>query len=228
VTEETLTIGEVAAKAGVNVQTLRYYERRGLLKAPFRRETGHRQYPSDAVAFIRSIKHAQSLGFTLAEIEGLVATSERRPSRASEVLAASAARKIEEVDGRIAELQAARSRLQAVIDQRCDSLTHCTCGNDCALDATTPQPSEIVPQTSANLATRHRLALLAPATILACLVCFLPAILVGVVGVAAFSSLPLADAGRDLPLAAGAAALGVASGLAFASFRANRHPVAAC
>ena len=77
---ETLTIGEVAAKAGVNVQTLRYYERRGLLKEPYRHPSGRRQYPSGAVDFIRSIKRAQSLGFALDEIERLLVLAERRPS----------------------------------------------------------------------------------------------------------------------------------------------------
>jgi len=65
----TLRTGEVAAQAGVNVQTLRYYERRGLLKEPARRASGYREYPPDSIGLIRFIKRAQELGFTLTEIE---------------------------------------------------------------------------------------------------------------------------------------------------------------
>ena len=61
-----MRIGEVAAAAGVNVETLRYYERRGLLGAPARTAHGYRVYDLDTVRFVRSIKEAQGLGFSLA------------------------------------------------------------------------------------------------------------------------------------------------------------------
>ena len=64
---ETPTIGEGAKGAGVNMQTLHYYERRGLLTAPPRAHTGHRRYPFDAVKHVRSIKQARALGFRLDE-----------------------------------------------------------------------------------------------------------------------------------------------------------------
>ena len=64
-----MRIGEVAEGAGVNVETLRYYERRGLLPEPPRGEGGHREYGADAIRFVRAVKEAQSLGFSLAEIE---------------------------------------------------------------------------------------------------------------------------------------------------------------
>jgi len=60
-------IGEVAARAGVNIETLRYYERRGLLPEPPRGEGGHRAYGADAIRFVRAVKEAQSLGFSLAD-----------------------------------------------------------------------------------------------------------------------------------------------------------------
>ena len=60
--------GEVAAEAGVNVQTLRYYERRGILARPSRTVAGYRSYSAEAVRVIRFIKRAQGLGFTLAEV----------------------------------------------------------------------------------------------------------------------------------------------------------------
>ncbi|HVH66362.1 MAG TPA: MerR family transcriptional regulator [Gemmatimonadales bacterium] len=67
-----LTIGQVARAADVNVQTLRYYERRGLFAAPRRTASGYRQYAEDAVSRLRFIKHAQELGFSLQEIQELL------------------------------------------------------------------------------------------------------------------------------------------------------------
>lgn len=77
---EALSIGQVARQAGVNVQTLRYYERRDLLQPPQRSEAGRRQYPLETVRLIRFVKRAQDLGFTLKEIEDLIALRETRGS----------------------------------------------------------------------------------------------------------------------------------------------------
>ena len=70
---ETLTIGQLAKSAGVNVETVRYYERRGLIPEPSRRASGYRQYTRDYAARIRFIKRAQELGFSLSEIAELLA-----------------------------------------------------------------------------------------------------------------------------------------------------------
>lgn len=70
---QTLTIGELAGAVGVNVQTVRYYERRGLLPEPKRRASGYREYPASDVARLGFIRRTQALGFTLAEIEELLA-----------------------------------------------------------------------------------------------------------------------------------------------------------
>jgi Hg(II)-responsive transcriptional regulator len=67
-----LKIGEVAARASVNVQTLRYYERRGLLPRPPRSESNYRLYSDDTVRRVRFVKRAQELGFSLGEIRGLL------------------------------------------------------------------------------------------------------------------------------------------------------------
>jgi MerR family mercuric resistance operon transcriptional regulator len=69
--EPGLRTGQLAARAGVNIQTLRYYERRRLLAPPVRRPSGQRTYPEATVALLRCIKCAQRLGFTLTEIEAL-------------------------------------------------------------------------------------------------------------------------------------------------------------
>jgi DNA-binding transcriptional MerR regulator len=76
--DQRLRTGELAEQAGVNVQTLRYYERRGLLAAPARRPSGQREYGEDAVRLLHTIKAVQRLGFTLAEIEELLDLSEHR------------------------------------------------------------------------------------------------------------------------------------------------------
>jgi Hg(II)-responsive transcriptional regulator len=67
-----LTIGQLANAAGVKVETVRYYERRGLLPEPARRPSGYRQYTPEAVRRIRFIRHAQQLGFSLQEVSELL------------------------------------------------------------------------------------------------------------------------------------------------------------
>lgn len=69
---EELTIGKVATGAGVNIQTIRYYERRRLLEPAARRESGYRLYHRDALRKLRFIKNAQELGFSLEEIRSLL------------------------------------------------------------------------------------------------------------------------------------------------------------
>jgi DNA-binding transcriptional MerR regulator len=121
-----LRTGELAERVGVNIQTLRYYERRGLLAAPARRPSGQRQYPEDAVGRLRTIKAAQRLGFTLAEIEELLDLSEHR--RGTGELHQRAEAKMAEIDARIDQLQHMRRALLAVMAAECDSLTDCSCG----------------------------------------------------------------------------------------------------
>ena len=70
-----LRAGQLAAAAEVNLETLRYYERRGLLQAPGRTLGGHRLYPRSTVTSLRAIKTAQRLGFTLNEVADLVDTA---------------------------------------------------------------------------------------------------------------------------------------------------------
>jgi DNA-binding transcriptional MerR regulator len=121
-----LRIGDVARSAGVNVQTLRYYERRGLVVPGFRRHSGHREYDDADVGRVKVIKAAQRLGFTLAEIQEMFDLSAHR--RRTSELRARAAAKIVEIDGRIDQLRAMRAGLSDVIAADCDSLTNCSCG----------------------------------------------------------------------------------------------------
>lgn len=103
--------GEVADAAGVNIQTLRYYERRGLLTEPPRRESGYRMYTSDAVGVVRFVKRAQELGFTLTEVEELLEMSAGGPENC-DAAHDLATQKIGELGAKIASLKAMRSSLQ--------------------------------------------------------------------------------------------------------------------
>jgi DNA-binding transcriptional MerR regulator len=126
-----LRTGELAERAGVNIQTLRYYERRGLLVAPTRRPSGQREYSEDAVRLLCTIKAAQRLGFTLAQIGELLDLSEHR--RATGELQQRAKAKVAEIDAKIDQLKQMRQALVAVMAAECDSLTDCSCGLGCPL-----------------------------------------------------------------------------------------------
>ncbi|GAA0995845.1 MerR family transcriptional regulator [Acrocarpospora macrocephala] len=128
--ERRLRTGQVAERAGVNVQTLRYYERRGLIAEPQRSPGGHRTYPPDTVTLLVVIKAAQRLGFTLDEVAELLETGRRGHPSAD--LRERAEAKLAEIERRIADLATIRDALNQVVAARCDSLTHCTCA-DCPL-----------------------------------------------------------------------------------------------
>lgn len=70
---KALSIGQAARSAGIGVETVRFYERQGLLEEPPRRDSGYRQYPQDVVARLRFIRRAKELGFSLKEIKELLA-----------------------------------------------------------------------------------------------------------------------------------------------------------
>ncbi|WP_369132724.1 MerR family transcriptional regulator [Modestobacter sp. I12A-02662] len=126
-----LRSGQLAAAAGVNVETLRYYERRGLLAEPHRSPGGHRLYPESAVTTLRVVKAAQRLGFTLDEVADLIEVGRHRHRRAGGVpgLQARAQAKLAAVEERIADLVTIRDDLRAALDAGCDDLVACA-GND--------------------------------------------------------------------------------------------------
>jgi Hg(II)-responsive transcriptional regulator len=104
----------VAKHAGVNVETLRYYERRGLLPMPAREGSGYRAYSSDAVRVVRFVKRAQELGFSLDEVEALLDLADGGPD-ACEAVQSLTVQRIAELDRRIADLQAMRGSLQRLL-----------------------------------------------------------------------------------------------------------------
>lgn len=115
--EPNLTIGRLAEAAQVNVETVRYYQRRGLMREPVRPTGSVRRYANDDVRRIRFIKRAQQLGFTLEEITNLLKLEDGRSCRETERLAQ---QKLSLVEARIADLGRLRKTLRELIG-RCES-----------------------------------------------------------------------------------------------------------
>lgn len=112
-----MRIGEVAAQAGVNIDTVRFYERRGILPKPLREpSSGYRTYPGDAPRRIRFIKRAQDLGFTLKEIRELLSLRAKPGARCADVLKRAEA-KVRDVEAKIRALQAMRRALSKLASE---------------------------------------------------------------------------------------------------------------
>src|SRR6266508_4268548 len=121
-----MKIGQVAERAGVNIETLRYYERRGLLPEPVRSSGGHRDYEDDTVRLVRAVKEAQTLGFSLSEIQEYMTLTRRSPTRAPSEARERLNAKLEEIDAKLAALRRMRAGLERALDERWDSLDHST------------------------------------------------------------------------------------------------------
>ncbi|RMG10139.1 MAG: MerR family transcriptional regulator [Planctomycetota bacterium] len=117
-----MRIGELARRCGVNVETLRYYERQGLLRDPRRGSQGHRDYGEEDLRRVRFIRQAKELGFTLKEIRRLLdlrLTSEGRCAKARRLAEA----KIEAIDQTLRRLQRFRKALEILV-ARCEENEH--------------------------------------------------------------------------------------------------------
>jgi len=114
-----MRIGEVAARASVHRETLRYYERRGLIARPPRAPSGYRRYPAETVERVRLIKWAQGLGFTLRELLELSRIPRDHVRGRARHVRARAASKIGEIDEKIARLLAMKRQLLAIAACRC-------------------------------------------------------------------------------------------------------------
>ncbi len=113
---EGLKVGEVAKQAGVNLQTVRYYERRGLLPRAPRTGSNYRAYPEDAVRRVQFIKRAQELGFTLQEINELLSLRAAPQTRCADVRRR-AQTKLRDIDDRVRTLQGMRKALTKLIGE---------------------------------------------------------------------------------------------------------------
>ena len=109
-----LTIGQLAKKAQVNVETVRYYERRGLIPKPPRRKSGYRQYSQDIVARIQFIKRAKELGFSLKETSGLLSLRVDPSTTCGDVKRRAEA-KIADIEERIQDLQRMKKALTKLV-----------------------------------------------------------------------------------------------------------------
>jgi len=112
-----MRIGELAAQAGLSTDAIRFYERRGLLDSR-RLPNGYRDFPAEAVPWLRYVRTAQALGFSLAEIARVGERLRDAPDTAAE-LSALFAEKIRLIDSRMAELTALRAELAARVDTGC-------------------------------------------------------------------------------------------------------------
>lgn len=115
-----LRVGEVAARAGVHRETLRYYERRGLIPPPPRRISGYRAYPAETVERVRLIKWAQGLGFTLREIVDLSRIPRDHVRGRTKHVRSRAVAKIDEIDKKIGRLVIVKRELLAIVGCRCN------------------------------------------------------------------------------------------------------------
>jgi MerR family mercuric resistance operon transcriptional regulator len=109
-----LTIGAVSRQAGVGIETIRFYEREGLIQDPPRKESGYRQYPPDTVDRVLFIKHAKEVGFSLREIGELLELRLSPGATAADVRKRAVA-KIEDITAKIRRLQRMKRALEKLV-----------------------------------------------------------------------------------------------------------------
>ena len=130
---DMLTIGGLAKAAGVNVETIRYYHRRGLLDAPVKPLGGQRRYGPTAASRVRFIKRSQQLGFTLEEVKGLLLLEDGQSCRETRLLAE---RKLALIEARISDLNRMRRLLKGLIAECAEGLRPRSCPIIATLSAT--------------------------------------------------------------------------------------------
>ena len=112
--EKPMTIGELARRASLNVETIRFYERNGIIAQPSRPAAGYRAYPPAVVARLGFVHEAKQLGFTLKEIRDLLTLRENPQTDAAAVRARAAA-KLAQIEDRISQFQRMRATLQELL-----------------------------------------------------------------------------------------------------------------
>ena len=121
-----LQIGQVARESRVGVETIRFYENRGLIALPGRNQSGYRQYPESVIKQIQFIQHAKSLGFSLREVGELMRLKDKRDSSCS-LIKQTALAKIADIQQKIDSLESMKMALQPLVAQckASDSIDHC-------------------------------------------------------------------------------------------------------
>jgi len=123
---KSLTIGHLAKQSGVNLETVRYYERRGLLLRPPRSASGYRLFPAEAARRLRFIRRAQELGFSLAEIGELLSLRVSRSTTSGDIRARAEV-KIADIEGKINSLESMKKTLRKLtrVCDGCAPLVEC-------------------------------------------------------------------------------------------------------
>lgn len=138
---KTLTIGQVAKRAGVGVETVRFYERQGIIREPRRGSSGYRQFGEEVVAHLRFIKQAKELGFTLKEIKELLSLRLEPGSSCAEVKSKAVA-KLADIENRIQTLERMKLALSELTSQCSGQGTTSECP---ILNALAPEEQEGLP-----------------------------------------------------------------------------------
>jgi len=123
---KAFTIGRLASEVGINLETVRFYEREGLLKKPPRSRNGYRQFPVDSIRRLRFIRRAQDLGFSLNEIRELLALRASSGTSCEEICRLAEA-KLADVEAKITTLESLRDSLRKLAKScpRCAPLSDC-------------------------------------------------------------------------------------------------------
>jgi len=111
-----LSIGKIAQQAGVSVETIRFYERKGLIDEPRRKDSGYRQYLQEDVKKLVFIQHAKTLGFSLKEIKDLMSLQADTSTTSREIKSVAQA-KLEDIEDKIRMLQEIQSTLKGLVDK---------------------------------------------------------------------------------------------------------------
>ena len=139
---DLFTIGEAAARAGVSADTVRYYERQGVLPRALRTDAGYRLYSDAAVARIRLVKNAVGFGFAVKEVGSFLKACDggRPPCRK---VRESGGALLAEMDRRLVQLTAARDQMRGILDQWDQTLGDTSPGVPAQLLASLPEPAAI-------------------------------------------------------------------------------------
>lgn len=122
-------IGALAKASGVSVETLRFYEKQGLLPQPRRSESGYRLFPSSTLGQIKFILRAKAVGFSLKDIAGLLDIEVNREQETCQTVKNFAEEKLMEIEAKIQELQQMRTALKQITEACCGGplpASHCT------------------------------------------------------------------------------------------------------
>jgi MerR family transcriptional regulator, copper efflux regulator len=148
-----MMIGEVARRAGVSVETIRFYERQGLVPEPPRTPAGYRQYPEETVSRLRFIQRAKQLGFSLREIAGLISLRLADDASSPDVCAR-AVTKLGEIDEKIRDLERMRESVAMLVEACSGSGVMDGCPILVALSTEVGKPNQSTQAKEATLAQR--------------------------------------------------------------------------